>query len=199
LHRPIRLIACFILPLAAAACLGQDEPAKQKDVITGAGDTASEYVSADGAYRITCPEGWTKLDTGVRAFDAAFFCVADRGVNFTVARAPAGNDREITEAAAREMRDMFRQAYEGYTVTAEERREVDGVRAYILSARYKQMGMELQNRQVMFVKGATFYTLTYTSTPPLFMKHLGDFERAAGSFRAAGNLEGEHEKRKAGG
>jgi hypothetical protein len=31
------------------------------------------------------------------------------------------------------------------------------------------------------------------------MKHLGDFERAAGSFRAAGNLEGEHEKRKAGG
>jgi len=49
------------------------------------------------------------------------------------------------------------------------------------------MGAELQNKQVMFIKGGRFYTITYTSTPALFMKHLGEFESAVGSFRTTGD------------
>jgi hypothetical protein len=100
----------------------------------------------------------------------------------SVTWAAAGGQKELTETAVREMKEMFRQGYPGYTVTAEEWRELDGAKAYCLSARHQELGAELQNKQVMLIKGDRFYTLTYTSTPALFMKYLGEFERAVGSF-----------------
>jgi hypothetical protein len=119
--------------------------------------------------------------------DAIFFCLADPGVNISVTWTAAGGEKELTEAAANEMKEMFRKSYPGYSVTAEDWRELDGVRAYALSARHQGMGAELQNKQVMFIKGDRFYTITYTSTPALFLKHLGEFELAVGSFGTVGD------------
>ena len=48
------------------------------------------------------------------------------------------------------------------------------------------METEIQSKQVMLIKGDRFYTITYTSTPALFMKHLGEFELGVGSFRTTG-------------
>ncbi|MEJ2745620.1 MAG: DcrB-related protein, partial [bacterium] len=122
----------------------------------------------------------------VRPMDAIFFCLADPGVNISVTWTAAGGEKELTEAAVNEMKEMLRKSYPGYSVTAEEWRELDGVRAYALSARHRGMGAELQNKQVMFIKGDRFYTITYTSTPALFLKHLGEFELAVGSFGTVG-------------
>ncbi len=67
---------------------------------------------------------------------------------------------------------------------------MDGARAYRISARYAlNFGgpvLAMQNAQVLFVKGDTFYTVTYTSTPALFLKHLGDFEKVLEELQGAG-------------
>jgi len=146
---------------------------------------AREYVSKAG-YRIVWPEGWVKNDTDIRPLDVAFFCRSDPGVNISVTWAPAGGEAALTDAGAKEIKEMFRQSYPGYSVTAEEWRTVDGAKAYCLSARYSRMNTQLHNKQVMFIKGGKFFTLTYTSTPALFMKYLDEFERTAGSFRTVG-------------
>ncbi|MDD5555857.1 MAG: DcrB-related protein [bacterium] len=147
------------------------------------------FTGPDGSYRLDCPDGWTVRETGAPAVEAAFFCDADQGVNFTVTRVPAPGEAELSEEAVREMQETFRSSYPGYRITADEWREVAGARAFCLSARYAQAGLELQNRQVMFIRDGIFYTLTYTATPASFMRHLGDFERAVESFRigAAGS------------
>lgn len=179
------LVSFFSVSVILAGAEGGGPPQKKK----AAADVKAEirdYASKNGGYRIACPEGWERHGGDVRPMDAVFFCLADPGVNMSVTWAAAGGQKELTEAAANEMKEMFRQSYAGYSVTAEEWRELDGARAYALSARRQGMGAELQNKQVMFIKGDRFYTLTYTSTPELFMKHLGEFELAIGSFKAAG-------------
>jgi len=159
---------------------------EEKGVVAKAKAEKREYVSSAAGYRITCPEGWARHEGDIRPIDVIFFCRTDPGVNMSVTWAAAGGQKELTEAAVKEMKDMFRQSYPGYSVTAEEWRELDGAKAYCLSARHKEMGVELQNKQVMLIKGDRFYTITYTSTPALFMKHLGEFELAVGSFRTTG-------------
>ena len=181
----VLLVSSFFASIPLAGAEGGGPPQK-KDAVAKVKAETRDYVSKSGGYRITCPEGWERHGGDVRPMDAVFLCLADPGVNVSVTLASAGGQKELTEAAANEMKEMFRQNYAGYSVTAEEWRELDGVRAYALSARHQGMGAELQNKQVMFIKGDRFYTLTYTSTPALFMKHLGEFELAVGSFRTAG-------------
>lgn len=175
----------FAAPVPFTGAQGGGTP-QGKEVSAAVKAEKREYVSGSGGYRITCPEGWARHEGDIRPIDVIFFCRADPGVNMSVTWASAGGQKELTEAAVKEMKDMFRQSYPGYSVTAEEWRELDGAKAFCLSARHQEMGAELQNKQVMLIKGDRFYTLTYTSTPAFFMKHLGEFELGVGSFRTTG-------------
>lgn len=179
------VVLFFSLTVPFAGTAGGGSP-QEKDAPAKAKAGTRDYASEKGGYRITCPEGWERHGGDVGPMDAVFFCLADPGVNMSVTWTAAGGQKELTEAAANEMKEMFKQSYAGYSVTAEEWRELDGAKAYALSARHEGMGAELQNKQVMFVKGDRFYTITYTSTPASFMKHLGEFELAVGSFRTTG-------------
>jgi len=178
----IFVLAYFLaVPVHFAGAQRESAP-KEKNPITEAKAEKREYTSSVGGYRITCPEGWARHEGDVRPIDVIFFCRTEPGINMSVTWAAAGGQKELTEAAVKEIKEMFRQSYPGYAVTAEEWRELDGAKAYCLSARHQELGAELQNKQVMLIKGDRFYTLTYTSTPALFMKYLGEFERAVGSF-----------------
>jgi hypothetical protein len=178
-------VSFFSVSFTLAGAEGDGSPQKKEAVAT-AKAKKRDYVSKNGGYRIACPEGWERHGGDVRPMDAIFFCLAEPGVNMSVTWAASGGQKELTKAAADEIKETFRRSYPGYSVTAEEWREMDGVKAYALSARHKGMGAELQNKQVMFIKGDRFYTITYTSTPALFMKHLGEFELAVESFRTTG-------------
>jgi hypothetical protein len=164
-----------------------DEPPRDTKEAIGAPGGAGAPAAGQG-YTIKCPEGWTVRKGMIPQIDLTLSCDADPGVTISVTRAPAGAEKEITESAAREMKEMLTANFPGYEVTAEEWRAVDAARAYRVSARYTlkagELQMAMQNSQVLFVKGGTVYTITYTSTPGLFMKHLGEFETTLESFGA---------------
>ncbi|MCX6355005.1 MAG: PsbP-related protein [Candidatus Aureabacteria bacterium] len=170
---------------SSAARAGENASEKVPQTLASPAGVTREYMSKAG-YRIVWPEGWVKNDTDIRPLDVAFFCRSDPGVNISVTWAPAGGEAALTDAAAKEIKEMFRQSYPGYDVTAEEWRTVDGAKAYCLSARYARMDTQLHNKQVMFIKGGKFFTISYTSTPALFMKYLEACERTVGSFRTVG-------------
>lgn len=176
------LLALFLAASLTPACAAAPVPSPGKGSVSSA--NPREHMGK-GGYRITGPEGWEKNDIG-GAIDVTFLCAADPGVNISVAWASAGGEVSLTAASAREMVEMFRKSYPGYEMTAEEWRELDGAKAYCLSARYAPMGTPLQNKQVMLIKGGKFFTITYTSTPALFMKYLGAFEEAVATFRTTG-------------
>lgn len=172
--------------LVAAAFAGESSPAKKPE--------AASALVERSAYTLLCPAGWSTAAGASPRVDLTLSCDADPGVNISVATAPAGATRDITEREAAEAKEMFKGSIPGYEVTAEEWSEVDGARAYRISARYAlNFGgpvLAMQNAQVLFVKGDTFYTVTYTSTPALFLKHLGDFEKVLEEFRARGGAGG---------
>lgn len=172
--------------LVAAAFAGESSPAKKSE--------AASALVERSAYTLLCPAGWSTAAGASPRVDLTLSCDADPGVNISVATAPAGATRDITEREAAEAKEMFKGSIPGYEVTAEEWSEVDGARAYRISARYAlNLGgpvLAMQNAQLLFVKGDTFYTVTYTSTPALFLKHLGDFEKVLEEFRARGGAGG---------
>ena len=194
--RAVSLSRFHVCALFAGACLcvcfpptsraGDDSLREKKEAVSAPGGAGAP--AAGQGYTIKCPEGWTVRKGMVPQIDLTLSCDADPGATISVTRAPAGPEKEITESAAREMKEMLTANLPGYEVTAEEWREVDGARAYRVSARYTLRSgafqMAMQNSQVLFVKGGTAYTITYTSTPGLFMKHLGEFETTLGSFGA---------------
>lgn len=193
------LLLCLGAVSPCIARAQQSGEAKQGGV-TAAVTNGRDYMGRDGSYRLVRPEGWMVREDAMPGIDVAFFCEEDPGVNFTVAKAAAGGESEFSDMAAMEIKETFRKSYPAYNVTAEEWRTLDGARAYCLSARYAPAGVELQNKQVMFIKAGTFFTLTYTSTPALFMKRLADFEHAVESFRisgdaASGMLESPQQRR----
>jgi len=178
--------ACLCVCSPPPSRAGDEPPRERKEAISAPGGAGAP--AAGQGYTIKCPEGWTVRKGMVPQIDLTLSCDADPGVNISVARAPAGAEKEITESTAREMKEMYAANLPGYEVTAEEWREVDAARAYRVSARYTLRSgafqMAMQNSQVLFVKGGTVYTITYTSTPGLFMKHLGEFETTLESFGA---------------
>lgn len=149
-------------------------------------EAATATPAAGLGYAIGHPAGWSVREGAVPGVDLAMTCDADPGANITVTRAPAEGAGGFTEAQAREVKEMYSKNIPGYAVTAEEWRTVGGARAFRLCGRYALgsggLRMEMQNAQVMFVAEGTLFTVTYTSTPALFMKHLGDFETALDGF-----------------
>lgn len=140
-----------------------------------------EHVSKKGGYRLRAPAGWKRQPMVPGPIDMLFICKEDPSViNITWAPVDEGQD-EFTGEMAAEMKG-FNQSRAGGAVTSEDWREVDGARAFCLSARYNQLGVELQHKQVVFIKGGKFYSLTYTTAPELFLKNLGDFEMTVESF-----------------
>lgn len=176
------LLAAAAAFAAAASLAGEPAAAKKAE--------AGDILIQRSAYALIRPEGWSQAAGVSPRVDLTLACDTDPGVNISIATAPAGVTREITDAEAAELKEMFKGSIPGYEVTAEEWMQVDGTRAYRVSARYAlNLGgpaLAMQNAQVLFVKGDTFYTVTYTSTPGLFLKHLGDFDAVLESFRAGG-------------
>ncbi len=170
----VLLISLFPHPFAAGA-----EKA-------AAPEAPREYKSSDGRYRITIPKRWEKSDRAFGPADLLLFCDGSPGVNISVIWSAAGEGEELNESVAKEMKELCKQRYEGYEVTAEEWRKLGGVKAYCISARFKQHENEIRNKQVMLIKGGKTYILTYTAMAELFMKHLGEFEKAVDSFRTTG-------------
>lgn len=152
------------------------------------GISAAGAPAAGRGYTIARPDGWTVREGAMPQVDLAMTCDADPAASISVVKAPAGGEGEITENRARELKEMYTANLPGYTVTAEEWRAVGGARAYRIAARYTlQSGtfrMAMQNAQALFIAGDTVFTITYTSTPELFMKHLGEFETTLDGFRA---------------
>lgn len=168
---------CAAFPARARAADGPPPPARD----------ASAPVARLG-YTIKRPDGWSVRAGTMPQIGLALTCDADPAASISVVTTPAGGEGEITERAAREMKEMYMANLPGYTVTSEEWRTVGGARAYRISARYTPasgaLRMTMQNAQALFIAGDTVYTITYTSTPELFMKHLGEFETVLDGFRA---------------
>ncbi len=164
-----------------------------KDIVKGASILLGVSLCAWGPaaagleYAIDPPAGWSVREGAIPLVDLAMTCDADPGTSITVTKAPAEGAKEFSAAQAREMKEMYAKGIPGYTVTAEGWREVCGARAFRLCGRYALGAgggrMEMQNAQVFFIAGEKLFTITYTSTPGLFMKHLGDFEAAIDGFR----------------
>lgn len=176
------VLSALYLACAGTAALADADPSPPPSAAPLPTPAPRGY-AGDAGYRITVPANWARHEGDVRPLDAIFFSLEDPGVNMSVTVAAAEPDGALTESTAREMREMFRQGYPSYEVTAEAWRDLDGVKAYCLSARYSPAGRQLQNKQVILIKGGKFFTLTYTATPALFMKHLGAFEGAVESFK----------------
>lgn len=150
----------------------------------GSGESV-EYTSDRGGYSITCPPGWEKKGGIPGPIDMMFSCREDPSV-ISVTWAPMEKGQlGLSKSVVSEMKETIRSTYPGCEITAEEWREVDGAKAFCLSLRFKPLGMELRNKQVMLVKGGRFFTLVYTTSPEQFMNHLAEFEATVASFRAS--------------
>jgi hypothetical protein len=174
----LMLFTLFFIPQAVRA---QDAASTKNEAAPG--ESSRAYRSDVGGYSIVYPQNWEKSEKAFGPIDAIFFRKGEPGVNISITWSPIEKGEQLDESMVREMKEGIGKRYKEYKETAETWGTLDGVKAYSLSARFKQYGIELQNKQVMLIKAGRFYILTYSAVPKVFMKYLGEFEEAISTFK----------------
>ncbi len=128
-------------------------------------------------YRFFVPEAW---EVNTRAeFPAAKL---SDGANVSAQMYMTGDESKTVADYFAECEKRYEKLFESYELLTSEEIKMDGISAMQYTYTVVSGGVEYRQLQAIVMKGAVYYTVTYTATPDVFDSHLPDVEKMIESF-----------------
>ena len=125
------------------------------------------------AYRFFIPNDWT-VNNGAE-FSAAK--ASDGSSNVSVQMYMTDDDNETVDDYFSKLEKKYKEVFSSYKLDSTESIKMDGSDAKKYTYTIVVGGIEYKQMQAIVVRGAVFYTLTYTALPENFDLHIGDVEK----------------------
>lgn len=138
-----------------------------------------KIISTDALpYRFFIPDSW-KVNNG------ADFCAAkapDGSSNVSLQMFMTENDQETVEEYFGKLEKRYKDVFDAYTLESSEDIKMDGSDAKKYTYKITVGGVEYKQMQAVVVRGAVFYTLTYTALPENFDNYTDDVNKMIENF-----------------
>ncbi|MBE6685351.1 MAG: DUF1795 domain-containing protein [Ruminococcaceae bacterium] len=155
---------------------GEDK--KYSDKVTA--PEGMKLISTDElAYRFFVPTGWIVNDRA--EYSAAYASDTDSS-NVSVQMYMTKDESKTVEEYFAECEARYKNIFESYELLSTEDIKMDGVPAKQYTYTAVIGGVEYKQLQAIVVKGAVFYTVTYTALPEKFDTHLSDVAKMIENF-----------------
>ena len=131
------------------------------------------------AYRFFVPENW--IVNKRTEISAAYYSESDSS-NVSLQMYMTGDETQTVEDYFAECESRYQDIFSSYTLLSTEDIEMDGIAAKQYLYTITVGGVEYKQLQAIVLKGAVFYTLTYTALPENFDGHMGDVRKMIENF-----------------
>jgi len=155
-----------------------EEDKKYSDKVTV--PEGMKLISTDElAYRFFVPNSW--IVNNRSEFSAAYVSEEDSS-NVSVQMYMTKDESKTVEEYFAECEARYKDIFESYELISTEDIKMDGVPAKQYVYKIVSGGTEYKQLQAIVVKGAVFYTVTYTALPEKFDAHLSDVAKMIENF-----------------
>lgn len=155
-----------------------EEDKKYSDKVTA--PDGMKLISTDElAYRFFVPKSWVVNDRA--EYSAAYASDTDSS-NVSVQMYMTKDESKTVEQYFAECEARYKNIFESYELISTEDIKMDGVAAKQYIYTVVSGGVEYKQLQAIVVKGAVFYTVTYTALPENFDTHLSDVSKMIENF-----------------
>ena len=170
----IGILPCFVF----AEPYENEDDKKYSDKVTA--PEGMKLISSDElAYRFFVPQSWIVNDRA--EYSAAYASEADSS-NVSVQMYMTKDESKTVEQYFAECEERYESIFESYEFISTEDIKMDGVAAKQYVYTVVSGGVEYKQLQAIVVKGAVFYTVTYTALPENFDTHLSDVAKMIENF-----------------
>ncbi len=130
-------------------------------------------------YRFFVPDSWTVNDRA--EFPAAYVSDSDSS-NVNAHMYMSGSEEVSVEAYFADCEKRYKELFQDYVLVSSKDIEMDGASAKEFVYTFTSGGVSYKQLQAIVLKGAVYYTVTYTSTPESFDEHLPEVNKMIESF-----------------
>lgn len=130
-------------------------------------------------YRFFVPENWM-VNNGAE-FSAAKFSDSDSS-NVSLQMYMTDDESQTVDDYFAELEKRYKEMFASYELESSEDIKMDGSDAKKYVYKIVVGGIEYKQMQAIVVRGAVFYTLTYTALPESFDSHIDDVNKMIESF-----------------